>query len=384
MRTNPPLAAALSSRGAIVELMLAAVVLGLGVNFLASAAATYYVGRESSLALLGAALALLSISMIARRTVAAGRINQELHGFICFRRETSDLVDVPRYEYASELKGFLAALFAENDAPKRLWEADPVHKSLDFDSTKGTTRLRVTGAGQLLIEATEYFLLDKLSTHLTDYFNSSEIDSSRLHELRREDIAAVVFSNRLLDTFSRPMQERSAFVDQTMSKGSSHEGVVESYANGQMYSKFDLVLPKGASVVRNAPNSISIHTPKFTLTLKIIFDGLNTSLPRDFQERYLRKRQFRAITAYHVAVQSIVEFKRFALLTPTGWLYHQWVDSFLATLERDFSKSAFLDRIQWECALTTTHLVEHAISSRFKERQEGSRKARERGEEDST
>lgn len=364
MRTHPPLAAALTSRSAIVELALAAVVLALGVNLLASAASAYYVDQEWSLALLGASLALLSISMIARRTIAAGRIEQKLRGFVCFRRDTSELIDVPRYSYVIEVKAFLEALFAENDAPKKLWEADPVHGTIEADPANGTARMRTTAAGQLLVEATEYFLLEKLSTHLTDYFNRSEVDSSRLRELRREDIGAVVLSNRFLDTFSRPMRERAAFVDQTMSDDSLHERVVASFVNGLRFSEFDLVLPVGANVMRNAPNSISISTPKFKLTLTTHFGGFGVSLPRGFEELYLGDLKFTDVSAYDISVESIIEFKPFALLTRAGWIYHQWIDSFLAKLERDFSKHAFFDRIQWECALTTARVVARTIAAK--------------------
>ncbi|MGM3217858.1 hypothetical protein ACSQ5K_24225 [Pseudomonas sp. PhalM4] len=104
---------------------------------------------------------------------------------------------------------FFVALFAENTAPKRLWESDSVENAFK-EIHAGGKRIRETEAGKLIVEATEYYILEELSTHLTDYFGQSELESKRLQELSREDIPDIVFNNRFLDTFSRPMRERAA------------------------------------------------------------------------------------------------------------------------------------------------------------------------------
>jgi len=105
----------------------------------------------------------------------------------------------------------------------------------------------------LIVEATEYYVLETLSTHLTDYFNQSELDSARLKEFSREDVADIVFKNRFLDTFSRPMRERAAFVRDSPKTSNHMDRVVAFYgSNGVRYSKFDLVLPIGARIERRS------------------------------------------------------------------------------------------------------------------------------------
>ena len=363
MQSQPLLASFLRGRGTVIELVLAAVVLALGVNLIATSIAAYFQDAPWSLALLGVSLSILSIGIISRRIFSANHLELELDGFVCFRRKTSELIPVPRYPYGEEIDRYLKALFAENDAPLKLWESDPVHKSFETDPDSGKRGKRTTAAGKLLVEATEYFVLEKLSTHLNDYFNQSTVDSDRLHELTREDVSAIVFSNRFLDAFSRPMHERAAFVDDTLGNDSKHGTIVSAFGKGGVrYSRFDLVLPSGAKVSRKDEHSVSIDAPKFELTMRVEFEGWGSNLPRGFEELYIGDCKFPDISTYKISLFTAVRFKPFALLSRSGWEYHQWLDSFLEKLERDFSKKSFLEHIQWNTAVTTARVVERTLS----------------------
>jgi len=344
-------------------MVLAAIVLALGVNLLASGISGYLGSKTGLMALIGVTLTLLSVYLIARRTLSSRSAAREFEGFVCFRSGTADLIPVPRYRYAEELESYLEALFTENDAPKKLWQSDPVDKGFEFDPATRTSTRRTTHSGKLLIEATEYFILEILSTHLTDYFNRSDFYASRLRELTREDVAPIVFSNRFLDTFSRPMRERAGFVDQTLEDdNNAHEHIVAAYGDGLRFTKFDLVLPNGATVVRVSDGDILIHAPKFNMNLRIEFAGYGSNLPAAFEELYLGSDKFTDVSTYMVNLTVSVEFKFFALFTRSGWDYHRWLDSFLMRLEKDFSRHAFLRKINWDTALTAARIFERSIS----------------------
>jgi hypothetical protein len=363
MSSRPLLESVLKDRNSIVELVLAAVVLGLGVNLLATAVGVYFQDSVWPLTLLGASLVVLGISVTARRLFGASKIERKFEGFVCFRRGTSELIPVPRYEYVEELIDHVTALFSENEAPKKLWESDPVHKSIEVDVQTLSAKKRVTAAGQLLVEATEYFVLETLSTHLTDYFNQSGLDAARLREFGREDVPTLLFKNRFLDTFSRPMRERAAFIDQTLSEQPWQDQTVSSYGPGGIaYHKFDLVLPKEATVSRVDSKSILINAPKFVMTLSVVFDGFASVLPRGFEELYLGEVEFPDVSVYQVGISVNVEFKPFALLTRTGWDYHAWIDSFLLKVDHRFSGDSFLKHIQWSGAVTLARVVERVIA----------------------
>lgn len=210
MSKSAPLATLLKNRGALLQILVATVFLAVGVNLLSSAIEGSLSG-SSALWKLSLLLLTISLIVIVKQTIPSRHVDREMKGFLIIHSKTKELIKVPRYHYSEVLKSFFVALFAENTAPKRLWESDSVENAFK-EIHAGGKRIRETEAGKLIVEATEYYILEELSTHLTDYFGQSELESKRLQELSREDIPDIVFNNRFLDTFSRPMRERAAFV----------------------------------------------------------------------------------------------------------------------------------------------------------------------------
>jgi len=361
---HPPIISSLlKSRRSIVELIIAAVFLALGVNLLATIIANMFETGAACLLWISLALVLTSVALIAHRTFAATRVSSSLEGFFCYDPTTNELVRVPRYTYSEQLSGYFDGLFAENDAPRKLWATDPLSGALKHDKSTGTWEDRATAAGQLIIEATEYFVLERLSTHLGGYFNSAEVDKEQLRELTREDVLGLVFKNRFLDTFCRPMEERAAFVDITLTRTSSIGKLrLAVRPSGVRYAEFNLVLPAGAQVSRSSPTSIEIDTPRFSLTIKIGFDAYNTTLPRGFDSLYLEGRSPSNVSAYKVDVTTLVRFKPLSLLSQSGWQYHTWVDSFLSSLEDAFSADEFFRLIDWDRAMTVARVMERILA----------------------
>lgn len=366
--SHPPVVASiLKSRGAVLELVVAAVFLALGVNLLATAIAQLFGTSNQAMLWSSFGLVAISLSLIARRTLASRYVSRSFEAFLCYHRNENRLIDVPRYAFSENISGYLKGLFAENEAPKKLWEADPLSNTFKHDTKTGIFEKRATAAGQLIVEAVEYFLLEKLSTHLTDYFNHASLDKEKLQALTREDVPGVIFRNRFLDTFSRPMQERAAFVESTLRQGTSNGKISSSYGPGGLrYADFDLVLPANAKVQRVAPNSVEIETSKFCVKLEVKFSGFNTVLPRGFEHLYLEGMSFEDVQAYHVGIKAIVKFKPLALLSQSGWQYHLWLDSFLTSLEEDVAKEEFFKRIDWDRAMTVARVVQRTLLSAAK------------------
>lgn len=362
--SHPPVVASiLKSRGAVLELVVAAVVLAMGVNLLATVIADLFGASKQAMFWTSLALVIASLALIARRTVAPRYVSRTFKAFLCYHRKENRLIEVPRYAFSEEISGYLKGLFAENEAPKKLWDSDPLSNTFTYDTKTGSFEKRQTAAGQLIVEAVEYLLLEKLSTHLTDYFNHASLDKERLQALTREDVPGVIFNNRFLDTFSRPMHERSAFVEESMKRNTPIGKISSSYGPGGLrYAEFDLVLPANAKVQRTAPNSIEIDTSKFCVKLEVIFSGFNTNLPRDFERLYLDGMSLRDVQTYSVDIKAVVDFKPLALLSQTGWQYHSWLDSFLSSLEEAVSKKEFFERIDWDRAITVARVVQRTLS----------------------
>ncbi|MES2974831.1 MAG: hypothetical protein V4757_14550 [Pseudomonadota bacterium] len=361
MSQSPVVSALLGSRSSAIELVVAAVLLALAIELIAAAITPSFPSTNVML-WAGVALAAASLAILVRRLLVTVNVQRSFEGFFCVHRKTNELLEVPGYQYSEELTGFFQALFAENEAPKKLWEADPLSKMFEVDPETGSTKKRIAAAGQLVVEATEYFVLENLSTHLTDFFNQPAFDQSLLTELAREDVPGIVFKNRFLDTFSRPMHERAAFVESTINDKSGRR-VSASYGPGGLrYSKFDLVLPKGARVGRSTDYGIEIETPKFHLTLDVDFDGFNTTLPRGFGRLYMDGLSISDLQTYQIGIVTSIRFKPLALFTRSGWQYHMWLDSFLESLESEFAKEDFFRSIAWKQAITVGRVVQRTLA----------------------
>jgi hypothetical protein len=155
------------------------------------------------------------------------------------------------------------------------------------------------------------------------------------------------------------MTERPAFIDEALKHKPKFGTIVASFGqNHARYERFDLVLPQGSKVTRTAHGAIEIDTPKFKLDLEAAFDGYGAVLPTRFERLYLRHDDFMDLSTYGAKVNISVSFKPFALLTQAGWDYHMWLDSFFESLEGEFSKARFLQRISWESARTVFELIE--------------------------
>ena len=106
--------------------------------------------------------------------------------------------------------GPYSPLSSENEL-KKMWDKGPVDKGLHYDKDTGKVSCATGKGHQLIIEATEYYVLEKLSSHLTDYFNRPHFDEQELHTFARNDIPDVLLSNRFLELFSKPMEDRPLF-----------------------------------------------------------------------------------------------------------------------------------------------------------------------------
>lgn len=362
MSKSAPLATLLQNRGALLQILVAAVVLAVGVNLLSSAIEGSLSGKP---ALWGTSLLLLGLSalVVAKQTIPSRHAHRKMSGFIIFNSQTNELIKAPRYDYSEKLKSFIEGLFAENSAPKHLWDSDSVDNAFEFDAQAGGLRIRKTEAGQLIVEATEYYVLEELSTHLTDYFGQSELESGKLQKLCREDVPDIVFNNRFLDTFSRPMRERAAFVSESSNAPLSSRAILSHGHKGIRYSKFDLTLPLNAKVQRLSPSSILIETPKFKLKITIDFKGFSANLPREFSYLYLEGLNYLDVKPYEIMLSTSVEFKQWSLLSRSGWEYHAWLDSFLAKLESRFDGDEFLKKIDWETAATVARVMFQKLRS---------------------
>lgn len=340
----------LNNKKILIELIAAAIVIGLGVSFIASGIFDYFNFQNKNLIFILIGIVLTSIGFVyyLNKLFGRKRFSKKIEGFFILDRKNKKVIDIDNYDYSNKLASNLKYAFTEDKALKKTWD------KIDFDDIfkKGEKFLKI------IDEASEYYLLEKLSTHLSVYFNNSKFDKEELIEYERNDIPDVLLNNRFLELFSKPMDQRESFISdedidgvfeiKKKGKKKSVGKVVSSFRNGVMYSHFDLKLPKNSKLKRNSDNSISLITERFTLNLKTIISGINTYIPHEYEKHYLGINYSSDLPAFIATYEIEVHFHMLSLFKTNSWQYYQWVDSFINRIETDVSQNYYFnEKIEW-------------------------------------
>ena len=282
-----------------------------------------------------------------------------LLGFFIVNHENKEVISITRYPYAEHLADYIEAATTENQDIKRIWrksfeiKTPPDLSESDKEKINAYLRERADSPGSRLIkEATEYYVLEMLSMHLTDYFADHQFREENLEKFDRKHIPAILMENRFLELFSRPMDERVAF-----DKFRTPKGIIYSRSEeGALYHRFQLTLPRGSIITRENDGTIKIETRELALKITIDYSGLGTVIPGDFLEFYLNmknyKKRIETTDERRISIILHVSFKFPFFLSGAGIRYYNWIDIFLDILEESFSGEFFFNKIQWESAST--------------------------------
>lgn len=300
-----------------------------------------------------------------------GLSNSEvIRGFIIRDAKENKLIKIDRYPFSKEIVKYLNAAFAENPDIKAIWEREPLRNNTLNDLVKWDKNL----SKQLIHEAVEYYVIEELSYHLSSYFNNELFKEEHVQEISRNEIPEILYENRFLQLFSKPMKERAAFetVNGKEEIKETKELVIDGkkifvtvgdtvFANGKdgaRYQKFDLVLPLKTSVKRLDKHNISIETDRFTLNIKTIVDS-KAKLPEGFWEYYLNRHPLEKFhNVFGIKLEINIRFKAKNFFLKNKWEYFGWIDSFLERLNSNFSLISFFEKLDWDKAYTVLQIME--------------------------
>lgn len=383
------------TRKKLIELIVGAVFLAFGITLIAGQILASVTSAPFVIIPIGVVLCIGSILYLTARLLGKRIENRTYEAFLIYSERKNELLAVPRYIFSENIREYMEGAFAENPALKTIWNKESLK---DFPSTLNqappTDKNKRRKSAQLLSEAVEYFVLSTLSIHLADYFAAESFKKEELKEYRRKDIPEVLLSNRFLELFSRPREDRLAFAEEAF-KGKEGiaiaavdtstwkygdikkyrdigecDEIVKIYSpSGAIYDRFDLVLPKKSTVKRAENNRIEIETKKLKMSVAIRFEGFCAVLPEGFKEHYLGIKDWPESTSdYKVNVDVQITMKLGALFSGVGWEYYRWVDSFLEEIEKDMSEDAFFKKIDWESAFTVLQCLEQAQQRQSKKK----------------
>ena len=162
------------------------------------------------------------------------------------------------------------------------------------------------------------------------------------------------------------MSERESFMDSASGQLSLNRNNEVIYCHGKnksIYNRFELVLPRKSKVERCDSNNLVVKTPRFEMKIKSVFSGVNTVLPYRFPELYMNKNRL-SIDAYKIEFEIDIKFKMFALFTRKGWIYYDWLDSYLSQIEDEFSFEVFKKDIGWVHNSALMSMIEKRVQTK--------------------
>ncbi|MCB0475626.1 MAG: hypothetical protein KDC69_08115 [Flavobacteriaceae bacterium] len=340
MKTNTNhLSRIFEEREYFVEFLIIIIGLGIGLEIFANGIIEFFEISPLYSIFSGTLITIIGVTYIARRLMVHKVLRKDIEGIIFYREEEEKILDTYPYSFCSSLHYCFDSLFNENEAIKRRWEKENLHFGEDNFQNK---KFKHYGYS-LLIKATQYFLINEISTHLIDYFEKRKLNEKKLINLKREDIPQILFKNEFLELFSKPMNLRPKFEDDEFD-----DSVVSHYGDGIMYEKFEFTLPQKSNIQIKDDDKLIINTPRFEIEIKTIFEGHGGyDMYSEILKHYFGFKKAKKIVSYNIGFEITVRFNTIALFTKSGWMYYNWVDSLLDWLKDEISFESFCESINW-------------------------------------
>lgn len=366
------LANILTEKKELVRLFVIAAILAFSVGALASQFAAQTMIPAWATTVIAFLLICVSFGLLAKDLKSSLSFEDEIDAVIFIDPKLNKIIPVKDYKFSVNLHKTLSAVKAESRSIYYEWEREPIisapdnepsePKSTESSATntdgqpkyisiyKITTKKepKVPQAARLLQEAASFVLLEELSLHLSTYFNDSD-DDVYIKEYQREDIPSFLLQNRVLNLLSTPIEQRDIFLNAFPDRRKRPEG--ELYAlygsDGSMYSRFDLVLPKGTTIQHSEINSIKIETKRLSIELIAKYSKSTAVVGNAFLANYVG-REPRSVVCRKLPIILRCKIKPLSLITSSGWQYYRWLDSFRERLKSAFDFPTFQKDIHWQ------------------------------------
>ena len=342
--TRSPFENIIRSKALALEILLLVIGAALGVNLL-STVVSNKLGPLLSLLLAVVLLAVATSVAVLRHLVGLSESTSH-RGVFFYDFENNALLSAGEYRFGKDMFDLLKSTFAEHEALRDQWTAEP----LSAHVRRADVNIKTMACTRILEEAAEYLVLDRLSTHLTDFFSDPGESETPVVVIDRKDMPSVVLSNRILELRSRPIEDRPLF-----RKHGSHSQVRDTTISVSVmidqdtyigFDRFQLTLPKGCVIQRETDGSLFLDSPAVSFRIHCAFNGHAYPDAFSFMEIYLKKRPLPSY-AYYVDIRMDIRVKRHMALSRRARPYLQWVESFLDAFTKYVSLEDFLDAIRW-------------------------------------
>lgn len=364
----------LNNRSNVIRFVFITILLSFGLNVIAGSLTLSHGFKAVYGFLIGGVITLLVIAYLLLFVLKSMKKELTIDCIFIHDNNENVLLDIERYKFSRKINEYLIAALSEDKDLKAIWDREPLGC---YQSVGDWIHGRISKSRNIINEVVEYYIIEELSLHLSGYFNNSSFSKENLREIGRNEVPEVLYQNRFLSLFSKPMEERASF---DIPKRKEEEKPEEYYVNGKKivlkvgetvyahgkdgarYNKFDLVLPKNSKVKRIDKNTIRIATDRFNFDIYVNFEEETYYPPEGFIEHYLcpsteKNDSFFRYEGYQMQVELRIKFKLLKFIFNGKWEYFYWLDSFLERINHSMSSSEYFERINWESTYTMLEVI---------------------------
>ena len=252
------------------------------------------------------------------------------------------LLPIPGYSFATEIAGYLKGLFVENVSFEKRWNKNPLWFEFEKEGKENF-------GNYLTSKSIEYYLIQRLSLHLSSFYGQNKFQGDKLITFERKDIPSIILENEFLELFSKPMNQRPMFSDEIEE---DEEGTVWfGLPNGLTFDKFELTLPVSSKIKKRSPYELRIITPKMIIDFDTKFKisgGKIKGVNRDFYQYYMNINSFEDYWEFTVKIKVSFKFNFISIFSNRRNDYYNWVDSFIKELNSNISKEEYFNKINWQ------------------------------------
>lgn len=348
-----------NARLKVWEILAIAVILGIGSNLVASSLFQMAASEKYDL-YFGAALIAFPLLWIVYTSFLGRKHRNEIKIHALIDGETGQPIDIPLLFHSKRMCDIINAAFLENKALQHSWmeyfkreiritkrehkpkclEIRRLTKS-EYDSSP------LIKDNVIVREAVEFLILEDLSEHLIDHFESENIHPKFTQKFTRNDLHQIVLTNSIFRTITEIPQNRESFIGKNIDPNDRISDVLIAADNGAIYSDLTFNLPKNSKVNRGAGFSICIENRQVKLEIRVISNNVHHTLPDLFQSAYLGDNS-NSIIALSAKVEISYRVKFLAAITGRRLAFNNWIESFIENLRRDADFETFTNRINWQ------------------------------------
>lgn len=346
MKQNYFLAAVLKSQGAVAGLLVALGLAVFGIGLMSSALEQMLEQYLFVPASLGFLLVVIGWGLTVRVLTSVARISRRFEAAVSYHKTRNDLVNLPGYAFHEFMQQTLSGLMVERSSLVDDWNNDPLSGTFTHNAKTGAYQKKETAASQVLADLTEFWVLMSLGQHLKAYYNPEDFDGTGHIELIRNDIPKSLLQNRCLELLTQNWVDRGELKDV--------RAALKRLAQVSVY------IPIGSTIQRGKGNSFVIQTRTFRLTVEAVSKGFTVKMPPRFITLYEGQSVEKEVQHFQVKLKVVAQFNGSALLTQGGWEDYAWAMSWVDSLEKEFSKEAFLEQIEWQRTMAVSRVLHHA------------------------